>query len=80
MTQQNSDVKISRKRKLTDSDVECSSKKVPKNFNLKDLSREHILQCISAVFQLTQEKLKGKNLLLTDDAEAQPLFIQVTSM
>jgi len=75
MTQKNSDLKISRKRKLTDSDVEDSSK----NFNLENLSKKHILQCISAVFQITQKKLKEKNLLLADD-EVQPIFIQVTCM
>lgn len=74
MTQKNSDLKISRKRKLTDLDAEDTSK----NFRLKNLSKEHILQCISAVCQITQKKLKEKNLLLAD--EDQPLFIQVTCM
>ncbi|XP_012232765.1 ribosomal L1 domain-containing protein CG13096 [Linepithema humile] len=75
MTQKNSDLKISRKRKLTEPNVEDSSK----NFNLKNLSKEHILQCISAVSQITQKELKEKNLLLADD-EVQPIFIQVTCM
>jgi len=83
MTQKSSDLRISRKRKLTDSDEKGdSSKEVEdssKNFNLKILKKKHILECISAIFQVSQKKLKEKHLLLADD-EAQPIFIQVTCM
>ncbi|CAK9833289.1 Ribosomal L1 domain-containing protein CG13096 [Anthophora retusa] len=60
-----------RKRVISDSDqinTDC--------LNLNDLSREHILQCISAIFHLTEEQLKSKNALFSD--ESQPVFMQVT--
>ncbi|XP_076666666.1 ribosomal L1 domain-containing protein 1 [Andrena cerasifolii] len=44
--------------------------------NLNDLSREHILQCISVIFHLTEEQLKSKNALF--EGESQPIFMQVT--
>ncbi|XP_047366090.1 ribosomal L1 domain-containing protein CG13096 [Vespa velutina] len=44
--------------------------------NLKDLSRKHVLQCISAIFHLTQEQLKNKNILFPEGS--QPIFMQVT--
>lgn len=40
------------------------------------LSKSHIQQCILAMFHLTEKQLKGKNNLLTE--EAQPIFMQVT--
>ncbi|KOC65137.1 Ribosomal L1 domain-containing protein [Habropoda laboriosa] len=43
--------------------------------NLNDISREHILQCINAIFHLTEEQL-SKNALFDD--ESQPMFMQVT--
>ncbi|CAK9796888.1 Ribosomal L1 domain-containing protein CG13096 [Anthophora quadrimaculata] len=60
-----------RKRVISDSDqinTDC--------LNLNDLSREHILQCISAIFHLTEEQLKSKNALFSD--ESKPVFMQVT--
>jgi len=64
------------KRKLTSFETETmeSSKK----FNLKTLSKKQILECISAIFHLTQEQLKETNSLLTK--EVQPIFVQVTSI
>lgn len=46
------------------------------DINLKDLSRKHVLQCISAIFHLTQEQLKNKNILFSE--EYQPIFMQIT--
>ncbi|KAL2730691.1 ribosomal L1 domain-containing protein [Vespula squamosa] len=46
------------------------------DINLKDLSKKHILQCISAIFHLTQEQLKNKNILFSEGS--QPIFMQVT--
>lgn len=50
-----------------------------KNDKVKDfteeLSRSHIQQCISAMFHLTENQLKNKNILAK---EAQPIFMQVT--
>jgi len=64
------------KRKLASFETETmeSSKK----FNLKELSKEQILECISAIFHLIQKQLKGMNSLLIK--EAQPIFVQVTSV
>ncbi|XP_072765029.1 ribosomal L1 domain-containing protein CG13096 [Anoplolepis gracilipes] len=73
--QKNADSQITRKRKRANSEVEETP---PKDFDLKDLSKEHILQCISAIFHLTQEQLKEKNDLLA--TEVQPIFVQVTSV
>lgn len=42
----------------------------------KDLSKEHILQCINAIFHLTQEQLEKKNELFFE--ESHPIFMQVT--
>lgn len=42
----------------------------------KDLSRACILQCISAIFHLTEEQLRGKKELF--EGEHQPVFLQVT--
>ncbi|XP_076289276.1 ribosomal L1 domain-containing protein 1 [Lasioglossum baleicum] len=42
-----------------------------------DLSKEHILKCISAIFHLNEE-LKGRNALF--DEECHPVFMQVTCM
>jgi len=47
-------------------------------FNLKELQKKQILECISVIFHLTQEQLKETNSLLTK--EAQPIFVQVTSV
>ncbi|XP_053975192.1 ribosomal L1 domain-containing protein CG13096-like [Hylaeus volcanicus] len=44
--------------------------------NLNDLSREHILQCIRAIFHLTEEQLESKNALF--EGESHPVFMQVT--
>lgn len=44
--------------------------------NLNDLSKEHILQCISVIYHLTEEQLKNNNALF--DGESQPVFMQVT--
>ncbi|XP_076243114.1 ribosomal L1 domain-containing protein CG13096 [Calliopsis andreniformis] len=44
--------------------------------NLNDLSKEHILQCIRAIFHLTEEQLKDKNALF--EGESQPVFMQIT--
>lgn len=72
MKLKNSDSQISRKRKRANSEMEETP---PKDFDLKDLSKKHILQCISAIFHLTEEQLKENNLLAT---EMQPIFMQVT--
>jgi len=64
------------KRKLTSFETETmeSSEK----FSLKELRKKQILECISAILHLTQEQLKETNNLL--DKEAQPIFMQVTSV
>jgi len=49
-----------------------------KKFNLKALSKKQVLECISAIFHLTQEQLKETNSLLAK--EDQPIFMQVTSI
>ncbi|XP_043488412.1 ribosomal L1 domain-containing protein CG13096-like [Polistes fuscatus] len=46
------------------------------DINLKDLSKEHIEQCISAIFHLAEERLKDTNVLFSDGY--QPIFMQVT--
>ncbi|KYN42322.1 hypothetical protein ALC56_03460 [Trachymyrmex septentrionalis] len=71
----NSQVKT-RKRKRTSSETETIE--LSKEFNFKDLSNKHILECISAIFHMTQEQLKKTNNLLAE--EARPIFIQVTSV
>ncbi|XP_078053055.1 ribosomal L1 domain-containing protein 1 [Augochlora pura] len=58
-------------RRKIDSSEQCTD-----TLNLTDLSQEHILQCISAIFHLTEEQLKKKNALF--DGECEPLFLQVT--
>ncbi|CAL7936007.1 unnamed protein product [Xylocopa violacea] len=63
----------SQKRKRVDS---TSKKEKSDCLNLNDLSKEHILQCISVIFHLTEEQLKNKNALFDD--ESQPVFMQVT--
>lgn len=55
---------------------EVESKEEDIDICLKDLSRKHILQCISAIFHLTQEQLKNKKSLFS--GESQPIFMQVT--
>ncbi|KMQ92672.1 ribosomal l1 domain-containing protein [Lasius niger] len=74
MIRKNSDSQVSRKRKRASLVVEEETP--PKDFDLKELSKKHILQCISAIFHLTQEQLKEKNDLLA--TEIQPIFVQVT--
>lgn len=74
MIRKNSDSQVSRKRKRASSVMEQETP--PKDFDLKELSKKHILQCISAIFHLTQEQLKEKNDLLA--TEIQPIFVQVT--
>ncbi|XP_011643300.1 ribosomal L1 domain-containing protein CG13096 [Pogonomyrmex barbatus] len=76
MKRSNPDQLIPRKRKRVSRETETTES--PKEFNLKELSKKHILQCISAIFHLTLEQLKEKNSLLAE--EAQPVFMQVTSV
>lgn len=52
------------------------SKEKEDDINSRDLSKKHILQCISAIFHLTQEQLKNKNDLFSGEPE--PIFMQVT--
>ncbi|XP_003702567.2 ribosomal L1 domain-containing protein 1 isoform X1 [Megachile rotundata] len=61
------------KRKRLESD---NNKENTNSLSLEDLSREHIVQCISAIFHLTEEQLKNKNALF--DGESTPIFMQVT--
>ncbi|XP_070149573.1 ribosomal L1 domain-containing protein CG13096 [Polyergus mexicanus] len=81
MKLKNSDSQNSRKRKRANSEVEKTKDPSPKDLDLgiveeeTYLSKKHILQCISAIFHLTQEQLKENDLLTT---EIQPLFMQVT--
>ncbi|EZA56409.1 hypothetical protein DMN91_009838 [Ooceraea biroi] len=65
----NSGTRTSRKR--TRSEMETPAQE---GFDLKKLSKQHILQCISAIFHLTREQLKEKNNLIE---EAEPIFLQV---
>lgn len=75
MKRENSDSQVkTRKRKRASSETETIESK---EFDLKDLSKKQILQCISAIFHMTQEQLKETNGLF---AVAQPIFIQVTSV
>lgn len=74
---------IQSNKKIALNTNELKNKKVGNNseentdsLNLDDLSREHILQCISAIFHLTEEQLKNKNALF--DGESNPIFMQVT--
>ncbi|XP_015437576.1 PREDICTED: ribosomal L1 domain-containing protein 1-like [Dufourea novaeangliae] len=53
-----------------------NNKQSTDSLNLNELSKEHILQCISAIFHLTEEQLKTKNALF--EGESHPVFIQVT--
>ncbi|XP_043263629.1 ribosomal L1 domain-containing protein CG13096-like isoform X2 [Colletes gigas] len=61
----------SKKRRKIDSTQESTD-----ILNLNDLSKEHILQCIGAIFHLTEEQLKSKSLLF--EGECYPIFMQVT--
>lgn len=70
------DSQVTRKQKRTSSETETTE--TPKEFDLKELSKKQILQCISAIFHLTQDQLKETNSLLAE--ETQPIFIQVTSI
>lgn len=57
------------------------SKEKEDDINSRDLSKKHILQCISAIFHLTQKRLrnsKNKNDLFSEESE--PIFMQVTSI
>lgn len=62
--------KLRKRRKLNDTEKSTNT------LNLNDLSREHILQCISAIFHLTEEQLKNKNALF--EGEHHPILMQVT--
>nr|XP_031831761.1 ribosomal L1 domain-containing protein 1-like [Nomia melanderi] len=64
-------VKKLKKRKKVD-----NNKQNTDTLNLTDLSKEHILQCISAIFHLNEEQLKNKNALF--EGESHPIFMQVT--
>lgn len=75
MKRKNLDLQVTRKRNRVNSETVTTES--PKEFDLKELSKKQILQCISAIFHLTQEQLKDTNGLLE---EAQPIFIQVTSV
>jgi hypothetical protein len=71
------------KRKDSDSQVAYKQKHVSSEIgttelDLKELSKKQILQCISAIFHLTQEQLKETSSLLAE--EARPIFMQVTSI
>ncbi|KAL0130540.1 hypothetical protein PUN28_002283 [Cardiocondyla obscurior] len=50
----------------------------PEEFNLKELSKKLIKQCISEVFRLAEEQSKNSNNLV--DKGVQPIFMQVTSV
>jgi hypothetical protein len=67
---ENLDERTSRKRKRTDSETDT---RVQKEFDLKKLSKEHIVQCISAIFHLTQEQLKTNKIV----EEIEPVFLQI---
>ncbi|XP_076379258.1 ribosomal L1 domain-containing protein 1 [Megalopta genalis] len=67
---------IANNAKLREQRKVDSSGQSTDTLNLTDLSKEHILQCISAIFHLTEEQLKNKNALF--DGESQPVFMQVT--
>lgn len=70
----NLDAKSSRKRKRADTEADTPAEK---EFDLKELSKQHTLQCVSAIFHLTQEQLKKKNNVIE---EVEPLFLQITSI
>ncbi|XP_012523078.1 ribosomal L1 domain-containing protein CG13096 [Monomorium pharaonis] len=76
MKRKNPESHVACKRKRTSSESETKTE--TKEFDLKELSKKQISQCISAIFHLTQEQLKKKNTLLAE--EAQPIFMQVTSI
>lgn len=76
MKRKNSDSQVVRKRKRTSSETETTESS--KEFNLKELSKSQILECISAIFHLTEEQLKETTSLLAE--ETQPIFMQVTSV
>jgi len=67
----NLDARTSRKRKRTDSETNTRAQK---EFDLKELSKNHIMQCISAIFHLTEEQLKEQNKLVE---EVEPIFLQI---
>jgi len=67
----NLDARTSRKRKRTDSETNTRAQK---EFDLKELSKNHIIQCISAIFHLTEEQLKEQNKLVE---EVEPIFLQI---
>ncbi|KAK2588924.1 hypothetical protein KPH14_001780 [Odynerus spinipes] len=69
------DKKSASKKKMLKKKVE-SKEEENGDGNLKDISREHILNCISAIFHLTEEQLKNKKDLFS--GEPQPIFMQVT--
>ncbi|XP_014612986.1 PREDICTED: ribosomal L1 domain-containing protein CG13096-like [Polistes canadensis] len=70
----NSDTTIKKQKAIIIEDIEVKSN--GDDINLKDLSKEHIQQCILAIFHLTKEQLKDTNVLFSD--EYQPIFMQVT--
>lgn len=69
-------VKNIRAKKSQRKMIKTEKKEDGDDINLKDLSKKHILQCISAIFHLTQEQLKNKNILFSEGS--QPIFMQVT--
>ena len=77
MKRENSNSQV-KTRKLKRTSSETETIELSKEFNFKDLSNKHILECISAIFHLIQEQLKETNNLLVE--EARPIFIQVTSV
>ncbi|XP_025997320.1 ribosomal L1 domain-containing protein 1 [Solenopsis invicta] len=72
MKRKDSDSQVVYKQKHVSSEIETTE------LDLKELSKKQILQCISAIFHLTQEQLKETSSLLAE--EAQPIFMQVTSI
>jgi len=74
----NSQVKTRKRKRESGMNSETETIESSKEFNLKDLSKKQILECISAIFHMTQEQLKETNNLLAE--EARPIFIQVTSV
>ncbi|XP_015179400.1 PREDICTED: ribosomal L1 domain-containing protein CG13096-like, partial [Polistes dominula] len=68
----NSDTGIKKPKAIITEDITC----VESDTDFKDLSREHIQQCISAIFHLTEEQLKDTNVLFSDGYK--PIFMQIT--
>jgi len=64
--------RISRKRKRANAKTDTRAEKEP---DLKELSKKHTMQCISAIFHLTQEQLKEQNKLVE---EVEPIFLQIS--